>query len=320
MSKSTALATLVAKRRTKDEIMHLRWELQRIVEKHRPLTVRAVFYLAVAAMLIAKSEREYKHTIVRLLSVMREEWLAHERDGKPPTGAIIPFGSRYIVDASRWIRKPTSYSGPEAALQRTAAVYRRDLWEHAAAYVAFYCEKETIADLVYQQTAKWDVPLSVFHSFSSKGFLYENAEAIAAADKPAYLYFLRDHDPSGDRIFKSAVSSLIRYAPRSADIHIEQLAVTPEQIRALSLPTRPTKTEGNTHAKGWTGGRSVEVDAIPPAELRRIINSAIERHVNQRALKIIRVAEQSERELMARISGRLPEIEEWLNDQGPHDD
>jgi hypothetical protein len=306
-------------RRTKDEIRHLRQELQRIVEKNRPLTVRAVFYLAVAAMLIDKSEKEYKHTIVRLLSVMREEWLDWYRDDAPATSAIVPFGDDYIIDASRWIRKPTSYRGPEAGLQRFAEAYRRDLWEYADAYVAFYCEKETIADLVYQQTAAWDVPLSVFHGFSSKGFLYENAEAIAAAGKPAYLYFLRDHDPSGDKIFKSAVNSLIRYAPRDAEIHVEQLAVTPEQIRAFSLPTRPTKIEGNSHATDWTGGESVEVDAIPPAELRRIINSAIVRHVDQHALQVIRVAERSEREVMALISGHLPEIQEWLNDHGRQD-
>jgi hypothetical protein len=303
-------------RRTKDEIMRLRYGLKLIVEEHRPLTVRAVFYLAIVAMLIAKSEKEYKQTVVRLLSLMREEWLAQERDGKPPTGATIPFGDDYIIDASRWIRKPASYRGPEAALQRTAALYRRDLWDDADAYVAFYCEKETIADLVYQQTEKWDVPLSVFHGFSSKGFLWENAEAIGAADKPAYLYFLRDHDPSGDKIFKSAVASLIRYAPRHAEIHVEQLAVTPEQIRALKLPTRPTKIKGNTHATNWKGGRSVEVDAIPPAELRRIINAAIERHVDKRALKVIQVAERSERELMERISGNLPDIRDFLNDHG----
>lgn len=303
-------------RRTKSEIAAVRVGLREIVMAHRPLTVRAVFYLAVGAGLIEKSEKAYHNTVVYQLSKMREEWLAQKRDSKPPTGAVIPFGDDYIIDASRWIRKPASYRGPEAALRRTAALYRRDLWDDADAYVAFYCEKETIADLVYQQTAKWDVPLSVFHGFSSKGFLWENAQAIEEAAKPAYLYFLRDHDPSGEKIFKSAVASLIRYAPSDAEIHVEQLAVTPEQIRTLGLPTRPTKTKGNTHAKGWKGGRSVEVDAIPPAELRRIINAAIERHVNKRALKVIQVAERSERELMERISGNLPDIRDFLNDHG----
>ena len=310
------LSTMVTKRdrRTKDEIAHLREELLRIVMENRPLTVRAVFYLAIAAMLITKSEKEYKHTIVRLLSIMREEWLAWYRDDAPKIGAVIPFGNDYIVDASRWIRKPESYSGPEAALQRTAALYRRDLWDDADAYVAFYCEKETIADLVYEETKKWDVALSVFHGFSSKGYLWESAMGIEVANK--YLYFLRDHDPSGDKIFKSAVAALIRYAPREAEIHVEQLAVTPEQIRRLRLPTRPTKIEGNSHATDWSGGESVEVDAVPPAELRRIINRAIERHVDKRALKVIQVAERSERELMERISGNLPDIRNFLNDHG----
>jgi hypothetical protein len=157
-------------RRTKDEIADLRNELLRIVEENAPLTVRAVFYLAIAAMLIPKSEKQYKNTIVRLISLMREEWLAEIRDDIPPTGAVIPFGDEHIIDASRWIRKPSSYSGPEEALRETAALYRRDLWHDADAYVAFYCEKETIADLVYQRTEAWDVPLSVFHGLVARGF------------------------------------------------------------------------------------------------------------------------------------------------------
>jgi hypothetical protein len=302
-------------RRTKAEIVRLREALQEIVEAHKPLTARAMFYLAVGAGLVAKNEHEYSNTIVRLLGIMREEWLDWRRYREPPRGAVIPFGSEYIVDASRWTRKPTSYSGAEAALQDTARFYRRDLWRSSPVYVAFYCEKETIADLVYRETAEWDVPLSVFHGFSSKGYLWENAAAIEAAGKPAWLYFLRDHDPSGERIFQSAVRSLERYASPDTEIHLEQLAVTPEQIRAWDLPTRPTKTAGNAHAKNWRGGDSVEVDAIPPERLRAIINAAIEQHVNKRAFKVIKVAERSERELMEKIAGNLPGIQEYLSGQ-----
>lgn len=297
-------------RRTKAEIAALREALRKIVEAHKPLTARALFYLAVGAGLIPKNEHQYNNTIVRLLGIMREEWLDWYRYDQRPRGAAIPFGSEYIVDASRWTRKPTSYSGAEAALRDTAQFYRRDLWRDSPAYVAFYCEKETIADLVYQETAKWDVPLSVFHGFSSKGYLWENAAAIEDADKPAWLYFLRDHDPSGERIFQSAVNALRRYAPSDAEIHLEQLALTPDQIRAWDLPTRPTKTKGNPHGKDWRGGDSVEVDAIPPERLREIINAAIERHINKRALKVIRVAERSERDLMEQIAGNLPGIKE----------
>ncbi len=299
-------------RRTKAEIARLREALRTIVEAHKPLTARALFYLAVGAGLVAKNEHEYKNTIVRLLGIMREEWLDWRRYDAPPRGAVIRFGSEYIVDASRWTRKPTSYTGAEAALQDTARFYRRDLWTNSPVYVAFYCEKETIADLVYQETAKWDVPLSAFHGFSSKRYLWENAAAIQAAGKPAWLYFLRDHDPSGERIFQSAVRSLKRYAPPDSEIHVEQLAVTPEQICAWNLPTRPTKTAGNAHAKNWRGGDSVEVDAIPPEKLREIINTAIMQHINRRALKVIQVAERSERGLMEKISGNLPGIQEWL--------
>ena len=52
----------------------------------------------------------------------------------------------------------------------------------------------------------------------------------------------------------------MEFAP-SAGVVFERLAVTPDQIHELGLPTRPTKAS-DSRAKGFDGG-SVEVDATP---------------------------------------------------------
>jgi hypothetical protein len=73
---------------------------------------------------------------------------------------------------------------------------------------------------------------------------------------------------------------------------------TPEQqIEWLNLPTRPTKRDGNPHANGFAGD-STELDALHPRDLRVLVCEAIERHISSDALKTLRAAEESEREIL----------------------
>ena len=80
-----------------------------------------------------------------------------------------------------------------------------------------------------------------------------------------------------------------------------RLAVTEDQIRDLNLPTRPTK-QSDTRARSFEGG-SVEVDAIPPTVLREVVDAAITRHIDPEALRISRIAEQSERDILTSMIG-----------------
>jgi hypothetical protein len=65
-------------RRSKEDIHELRASIADLVEEHRPLTVRHLFYLMVAGGFIAKTEDEYRNAVVRLAGQMREEWLARD--------------------------------------------------------------------------------------------------------------------------------------------------------------------------------------------------------------------------------------------------
>jgi hypothetical protein len=75
------------------------------------------------------------------------------------------------------------------------------------------------------------------------------------------------------------------------------VALTEEQIEIYHLPTRPTKRDGNKHAHGFVGD-SVELDALPPHTLRDMVREVIERHVSPTATMGLRLAEDSERELL----------------------
>ena len=90
-----------------------------------------------------------------------------------------------------------------------------------------------------------------------------------------------------------------------ADITFRRIAVTPKQIYDWKLPSRPTKTS-DSRSKGF-GDVSVELDAIPPDRLRGIVQASIEKHLPQRQFEILKIAEESERDLLRGLVADLAE-------------
>jgi hypothetical protein len=270
-------------RRTKAAITGIRTAIIDILSKDNPQTVRQVFYALTVRGVINKAEIEYQRTVVRLLVDMRE-------------AGDISFD--WIADNTRWMRKPATFTGLESCLSNTSKFYRRDLWASMPVYVEVWCEKDALAGVLITETEVYDVPLMVAKGYASISFLHSAAIAIQARGKPAFIYHFGDLDPSGVDAARDIEHKLRRYAP-DAEIHFERPAVTREQVEQWNLPTRPTK-QTDTRAKKFGSATSVELDAIPARQLRALVRECIERHVDQEQLALLRVVEQSERELLNR--------------------
>lgn len=285
----TALLSMPNKRRrrTQAEMADLRAALVEIVKSEHPTTCRSVFYRLVSAGLIEKDEREYQGTVIRLLTELRRSgW--------------IPFN--WISDGTRLRRKPRSFDSLADALDNTRDLYRRDLWNNQDAYVEIWSEKEAIAGVLYGETAKWDVPLLTCKGYPSLSYLHAAAMEIAAQRKPAFLYYFGDWDPSGKNISETIERDLRAFAPK-AEIHFERVGVTPEQIEAWNLPTRPTK-KSDSRSKSFTG-RSVEVDAIPTKKLRELASACITQHIDADAYERTVAIENAERETLDAMIARM---------------
>ncbi|MEP7105869.1 MAG: hypothetical protein ABI838_08485 [Chloroflexota bacterium] len=283
-STSTYTSSPTRSRRTKADMALLAEAIIEIVAENQPVTVRQVFYRMVSAGLIAKSEGEYNGTVGRLLRDLRLE-------------GAIPFG--WIADNTRWMRKPTTYGSVEDALRQTARYYRRAVWRDLDQYVEVWLEKDALAGVLIEETDPYDVPLMVTRGYPSLSYLHEAAEAIEGIDKPTFIYYFGDHDPSGEDIRRNVERRLREFAP-DADISFVHVAVTAEQITQWQLPTRPTK-RSDTRAANFRG-ESIEVDAIAPQQLRDMVRGVIGQHVDDERLRVLRVAEQSEREILMRLA------------------
>ena len=84
-----------------------------------------------------------------------------------------------------------------------------------------------------------------------------------------------------------------------SDIDFRRIAVNEEQVETYDLPTKPRK-DGDKRSQHLT--YSVEAEAMPASTLRRILRLEVETLLPENALQVAKVAEQSERNHLARMA------------------
>jgi hypothetical protein len=279
------------RRSTKDEMVERYQALYEIVRENQPTGVRFTYYAATAAGIVPKTQSGYVMVQRALLEMRRRN--------------TIPW--QWIVDSTRWMRKPTSYDSKEHAIASIAHFYRRSLWTEAETAVEVWCESESVAGVLYPVTEKWDVPLYPCKGQSSDTFAWEAAQSYKFDQRELVIFYVGDHDPHGYEIQTNLQRKLEEFSGRD-DIEFERLACNAEDIEALRLSGSPPKKANYLDAVtgeriAWRGP-AVEVEAIPPPTLRQWLDSVIEMEVDQERLRLLRVAEESEREALWLLAGR----------------
>ena len=284
-SASRSYRACSTKRRTKEQIADIRAVIKNVLKADHPQTVRQVFYQLVVRDAIEKTENQYQTTVIRLLSEMR---LAGE----------IPWS--WIVDESRRTRETQTFNNTADALEHTARYYRRSALRESDVYIEIWSEKEALSGIIWDEASDYDVPVVISKGMPSLTQVYGsflNINRAARRGKSSYLYQFGDHDPTGCLIPKAIAGRLNEFCDQEncPEPFVERIALTEPQILEHRLPTRPTKREGNTHARRFEGD-SVELDALPSAVLRSLVRECIEQHISQAELEALRTAEASERE------------------------
>jgi hypothetical protein len=285
MSTDAYQANPVKRRRATDAEMEERAEfLISYAEEHGPVTVRGLYYQAEVAGLpgIGKDDKGYVK--------IQEQVLKLRRDGR------LDYG--HIADMTRWMRKPRTFNGIKDALQDTARFYRKSLWKEADTHVEIWCEKDALAGVIMPVTSEYDVPLMVAKGFASETFCYEAVDARGNDDRPYQVYYLGDFDRAGQDAARSLGEKLTRFADAvGIEVALKTIAVTPLQVLELELPTRRAKRVSPADRK-WPYPFACELDAVQPDYLRTLVETHINRHLDQDRLRILKVAERSERDLL----------------------
>lgn len=259
-------------------------------EQEPKLTVRQIFYALSVYGVVPKTHKGYRQTCYQLKR-MREF-------------GIIPYN--WIADNTRWQIKPDSSPGLEAALERWQQSYRRDLWANQLDYVEIWVEKDALAGVISPVTIEFDVPLYVSRGYGSLTVIYDAAEYIKSIGKPAYIYHFGDFDPSGVDAAYKIRDGLLEHG---AEINFKRAAITPGQIYQHKLPSRLTK-RSDPRSKKWGNIPSVELDALPAPELRKIVRRCIENHIDPELLDHTRHVEQLERNTLIAVRENLVPVQD----------
>jgi hypothetical protein len=240
--------------------------LYEIVERVQPCSVRQVYYIGIGE-LYEKGDAAYN-------SVVRELGLMRERDELP---------WEWIADHTRLRRIDTMYDSISDALARTAEHYRRDLWAQQPRRVEVWCESDSIGGVLAEVTRPLGVALLAARGQSSKTFVRDSAMEFRRISKPVTVLYVGDWDPSGLAIDRSVQERLDRYTEDAVTIDFHRIAVTPAQIRAWNLTTHTANVKDTNYrrfvdacrAADLPPDRAVEVEAIPPPELRDLLEEEI---------------------------------------------
>ena len=137
-----------------------------------------------------------------------------------------------------------------------------------------YCSVETVRGTAGRDGRAWDTSL-----YTSETFAFNAIETYVGSDRPLVVYALYDFDRSGADAARSLEEKLTRFASeRGVDVRFNLLGLAEYQIREWRLPTRPHK-RGTTADHRWPHPYACELDAIPPDDLRALVQAAIEQHL-----------------------------------------
>ena len=148
-----------------------------------------------------------------------------------------------------------------------------------------WVEKDALIDIVEKACSEYQVPFFSCRGFMSDSEIYKagrRMKEIYATGKEIVFLHLGDHDPSGCEMSKDILRRVELFSGLSDKIDFQRIALNMDQIDEFNPPPNPAK-ETDTRAKGYIekyGHVSWELDALEPAILTRLIQTAIEKHLD----------------------------------------
>jgi hypothetical protein len=156
----------------------------------------------------------------------------------------------------------------------------------------FAVEAAGMVPLVEQIADPYGITVLSSGGFDSTTAKYDLAQTLSEFPAAEVLH-IGDHDRSGVHVFSSIAEDVSAFdAGLGASVLpvFTRLAVTPEQITELALPTAPPK---ETDRRSFEGNVTTQVEAIPPDVLVAIISNAITSRIDRAAYDA--VLEEEER-------------------------
>ena len=199
-------------------------------QDHLPLTVRQIFYRLVGAHGYDKTEKAYARLGEHLSRARRAQ--------------MIPMTA--IRDDGITIAEPQAWDGADHLLRScilAAEEFKLDRQDGQPARLIFAVEAAGMLPQVQRIAEPYGIAVHSSGGFDSLTAKHDLADRLGRLQHVEVLH-IGDHDPSGVHLFMSMaedVRAIARDLRLSGDIGFTRLAVTPDQIAEMGLPTAPAK-------------------------------------------------------------------------------
>lgn len=122
-------------------------------------------------------------------------------------------------------------------------------------------------------------------------------EKLPKATKEAILFYLGDHDPSGEDMVRDIQERLEMYG---VTLDVRKLALTMDQVEQYDPPPNPAKMTDPRAAKyvDEHGATSWEVDALGPDVLDQLIRDSFEEVIDDEKMEAIKEEEEADKDLL----------------------
>lgn len=230
--------------------------LEEYVNDGYTLTLRQLYYQLVSRDVISNNDKEY----AKLSNILKNGRMA----------GIVDWSS--IEDRVRVPKLPYWVKDVKDAIKDTIQQYRLDRMKGQERKIEIWVEKDALSNVLYRVSEKYHIRLMVNRGYSSVSAMYDAYNRLSSND--VILYF-GDHDPSGMDMIRDVRERLQEFG---IDVEVQPIALTMEQIMEFNPPPNPAKIT-DPRAKWYIekyGKTSWELDALPPRELIRLAENAVE--------------------------------------------
>jgi hypothetical protein len=227
-----------------------------ILQEIHPASVRAICYQLFIRQLISSMAKTCTNRVSAQLVYARKY-------------RIIPW--RWIVDETREVERPGTWSDAESYVQTMLRYYRRDRWQHQATHVEVWSEKGTVRGTLAPVLDHYGVSFNIVHGYTSWTNSHDAAMDFRRQRRPCVILYVGDHDPSGRHMSDVDIPHN-RFQWEGVPMTLRRLAILEPEARDLQLPSFPASDKRHDSRYQWFvdryGDTCWELDALSPAVLR----------------------------------------------------
>src|SRR4051812_5015915 len=253
------------------------------------VTLRQLYYRLVSEGLMPNRQQSYKTLSSKTAAARREGWF--------PT----------LFDRTREIERYTSFENPEQALDWLLKIYRRPRTEDQEWSIYIGVEKHGLVTQLMAWFADLGIPVMALGGYASQTFVDVGASDVHSQGRKPALLYAGACDASGMDIARDFIERA-----RIFDETV-RVALNAEIVRDYTLPPMPGKVEDSRSASFMLEhGRlvQVELDALPPDDLRALYQKAIDEFWDEDSYKEAMRHEREDHELLSGFTSQV-QLEPW---------